>query len=587
MTSRDATILDALPDGAMLIGADRTVLATNPVARKLLGFDPVGRSAEDLCPVLPAAGTFAPTVFHGPGRSGVMLQVRHGSLGEERLLLLRRSTDPAGTMGELQRLQAILGAVPILVAAVGQDRRLLYLNRAMEQTLGRTLHELGVDLEGLFATFHGPDALWARSAIGRALDGEAVVGDVDINTPIGIRRFEMVAEPVGQRGGAILVARDVTRERELLREVQDAAHREVDQLARLAGSMAHDLNNGLTVLAAAVDLLNDQSQPDEELAEMVSDALRDCRSLTRDLLYLGRGARSEELGPIQVSPILARVATALREVAPKGVVVKVDDKLAHRHVLGEREGLVRILHHLGVNALRAVGATGTVALRGTCEDGMVLLEVEDDGVGIPRQLLGQVFQPMVSLERGGRSAGLGLTLVHRLVTAFGGDISVRSQVGRGSRFTISFPPAEAPAATRPVLPETLPRRVLLVDDDPSVRTSLARLLRLRGIEVHEAADGLAALRIADSAQGLDLVLLDLVMPELPGDKVLEMLTASHPLLPVLMMSGYAREDRIQTCLEGGALGFILKPFRLRELRQALAEGRRRLEGLAGENGLRG
>jgi len=577
MTSKDATILHALPDGALLVDARGRVIAANPRAELLLGFDPTDRTTESLCPVLPDGQGFAPAHFLTQEGASIPLHVQHGPLGDERLMLLRPADDPGGSLGVIRRLEAVLGAVPVLVAAVGSDRQVLYVNRAMEGTLGRARHTLSADLEALLNAFSGQDGLWVRSALTRALDGEAVMGDVQVHTPVGQRQFELVVEPLGHPGGCILVARDVSRERELLKEVQEAARREVEQLSRLAGSMAHDLNNGLTVLATAVDEFSSYEDLDPELAQMVGEALRDCSSLTRDLLYLGQGARSEELGPINVAPILARVAESLREVAPDGVTIDVLDELDGGYVSGEREGLARILHHLGVNALRAVGLTGTVRLRGTMNAHSVQLEVEDDGIGIPRELLGQVFQPMVSLERSGRAAGLGLTLVQRLVTTFGGDIAVRSQVGRGSRFTIVFPRTVPPERQLPVLPEALPRKVLLVDDDPSVRRSLARLLRIRGIEVHEAADGLDALRAADSVQNLDLVLLDLVMPAFSGDKVLSLLQATHPSLPVLMMSGYAREDRMERCLQAGALGFIAKPFRLKELRTALAEGRKRLE----------
>jgi len=583
MTSKDATILHALPDGALLVDARGRVIATNPKAEQLLGFDPTGRTTESLCPILPDGHGFAPAHFLDEQGAGVTLNVQHGALADERLMLLRPVGDPSGSLGAIRRLEAVLGAVPVLVAAVSKDRQVLYVNRAMEGTLGKPRHVLSADLETLLGAFSGQDGLWVRSAVTRALDGEAVMGDVQVQTPVGLRQFELVAEPLGHPGGCVLVARDVSRERELLSEVQGAARREVEQLSRLAGSMAHDLNNGLTVLATAVDEFSSYEDLDPELAQMVGEALRDCRSLTRDLLYLGQGARSDELGPISVAPILARVAESLREVAPEGVTIDVVDDIQGAHVIGEREGLARILHHLGVNALRAVGLTGTVRLRGSMDAHTVQLEVEDDGIGIPRELLGQVFQPMVSLERSGRAAGLGLTLVQRLVTNFGGDIAVRSQVGRGSRFTIVFPRTVPPERRLPVLPEALPRKVLLVDDDPSVRRSLARLLRIRGIEVHEAADGLDALRAADSVQNLDLVLLDLVMPSFPGDKVLALLAATHPSLPVLMMSGYAREDRIERCLQAGALGFITKPFRLKELRQALALGRKRLEA-QGQNG---
>ncbi len=584
MTSKDATILHALPDGALLVDDGGNIVAANPKAEQLLGFDPVGRTTESLCPVLPDGQGFAPGHFLDRDGSTVTINVSHGPLADERLMLLRPAEDPSGTLGAIRRLEAVLGAVPVLVAAVGTDRQVHFVNRALEATLGTPRQTLLADFEALVGAFNGQDGLWVRSAITRALDGEAVMGDVRIKTPVGERQFELVAEPLGHPGGCILVARDVSRERELLKEVQDAARREVEQLSRLAGSMAHDLNNGLTVLATAVDEFSDTEGLDPELGQMVGEALRDCRSLTRDLLYLGQGARSEEMGPISVAPILARVAESLREVAPEGVTIDVLDELASAHVVGEREGLARILHHLGVNALRAVGLTGTVRLRGTMDAMSVQLEVEDDGIGIPRELLGQVFQPMVSLERSGRAAGLGLTLVQRLVTNFGGDIAVRSRVGRGSRFTIVFPRTVPPERKRPVLPEALPRKVLLVDDDPSVRRSLARLLRIRGIEVHEAADGLDALRAADSVQNLDLVLLDLIMPSFSGDKVLALLNATHPSLPVLMMSGYAKEDRIQRCLEAGALGFIAKPFRLKELRQALADGRKRLEARSQKNG---
>lgn len=297
MTNKDATILHALPDGAMLIDRHGVVIAANPKTEELLGFEPLGRNTESLCPVLPDGQGFAPAQFLDRSGASVQVNVRHGPLGDERLILLRPAGDPDGTLGVVRRLEAVLGAVPVLVAAISPERQVLYANRALQQTLGLTHQALSGGVDTLIGAFSGEDAMWARSALTRALDGEAVMGDVKVHTPVGLRQYELVAEPLGHPGGCILVARDVSRERELLSEVQDAARREVGQLSRLAGSMAHDLNNGLTVLATAVDEIGAFEDSDPELAQMVGEALRDCRSLTRDLLYLGQGLAARPSDP--------------------------------------------------------------------------------------------------------------------------------------------------------------------------------------------------------------------------------------------------------------------------------------------------
>ena len=569
--------LELLPDGILQLDADGRVAYANRVAQELLGGDPVGRNVARL-----RAGKervqdgLKMGVWRRLDGGIVELESSTSQHGAMTFVALRDMSERATTLTALRdernQMQAVLEALHSLIVVFDKGRRVVRVNAAVSRVTGVEERRLLGSPEGILKLVDPEDRDWVKSSLGRAMGGESVVGDVRLLGPQGPRAYEAQLEPLAGQG-ALLLCRSITRERELMGVFRAQARKDVAELSLLAGSMAHDINDALTVMATALDSLPPVHGHAAEALLDAERSLNKSRRITRDLLHLG--AREEiELGPVNLGRLLDRVVDRLAEAAPVGVSVRCENGLGTVRVVADPSGIIRVLHQLGVNAIRAVGLEGQIWFRAHELDGDAILDVEDDGVGIPTQVQAKLFEPFSRL--GGERPTTGLAVVRGLVQSYGGTIQVQSSPEAGTVFRVQLPVYERGTTITRILDDDdieLPGSVLLVEDNDAVRNSLAALLGSHDVTVHTAGDGLEALRMADKLEGIELVLLDIGMPGLGGEEVLQRLKHRHPDLPVLMMSGFAREEKVQACLDAGALGFVSKPFRLAELALALEEAR--------------
>ncbi|HJN76136.1 MAG TPA: response regulator [Myxococcota bacterium] len=570
--------LELLPDGILQLDADGRVVYANRIAQHLLGGDPVGSNVARL-----RAGKerdqdgLKMGVWRRLDGGIAELESSTSQHGAMIFVALRDMSERATTLTALRdernQMQAVLEALHSLIVVFGKERRVLRVNAAVTRATGVAERRLLGDPTGVLGLIDPEDRDWVASGLGRAMGGESVVGDVRLLGPQGPRAYEAQLEPLAGQG-ALLLCRSITRERELLGVFRAQARKEVAELSLLAGSMAHDINDALTVIASALDSLPAVHGHAAEALVDAEKALRKSRRATRDMLHLGRREELEH-GPVNLGNLLARVVERLAEAAPSGVTVRCENGLGSVRVIADPSGVIKILHQLGVNAIRAVGLEGEIWFRGHELDGDAILDIEDDGVGIPTSIQGRLFQPFT--RHASQRPVTGLALVRGLVQSYGGTIQVQSSPEAGTLFRVLLPVYERGTTVTRIFDDDevidLPGSVLLVEDNDAVRHSLASLLGSHDVVVHSAADGLEALRMADKLEGIELVLLDIGMPGLGGEEVLQRLKHRHPDLPVLMMSGFAREEKVQACIDAGALGFVSKPFRLAELCLALDESR--------------
>lgn len=560
-------LLEQLPDGVLEVSLDGLVVRANERARHLLGGDPVG---WELSRLWRSQGEAA--LSQGLWRridGGIAnLEASVGHHSGLRLICLRDVKERLASVEELKRenkrLNAVLEVMRSLVCVFERregELRIVRTNAALERLVAASAEQLFHDDGVLFGCVDVADRSWLRSSIARAVDGEAVAGDITLAG----RLHEIVVEPLPDRTGALMMGRNISRERQILTVYQQAARRELDQFRLLAGSQAHDLGNTLTVLSTALDTIPDGMA--HEAIVRAERSLADARHLVRDLLHLGR-SNKDRVSRVEVGPVVRSVCQRISELAPPGIKVRAEVGVGSARVLIGAGALVRILTQLGANALRACGPTGEVVLRADQVDQSVIIEVEDDGVGIPRELLSELFKPI-----GNRKPDLGLALVRGLVHAAEGQITAQSSGESGTCMRLCFPLAQEPGTgPLPRQPADLPAKVLVVEDDEDVLASLRWLLTAKEAVVVSASDGSEALRLVDDPE-LGLVLLDLYLPGLPGLEVLARMRVRRPDLPIVVMSGFARHEEIQQCLDQGAAGFLSKPFRLREIREVLADWR--------------
>ncbi len=394
-------------------------------------------------------------------------------------------------------------------------------------------------------------------------------------------------ETVAGMLGAALQREEMEHER---RQAQ-----KMEAVGRLASAIAHDFNNLLTGLIGAADLLAEELEPGDPRLDLVRDILfaSDRASLLTKRL-LSFNSRPTAKGLVDLGAAVRDFEPMLRRLLGEGVDLEVAVADGALPVLADRGSLDQVLLNLAVNARDAVVAAGRSGVRvkvarerGT-EGPRARLSVSDEGLGMEPRTLERIFEPFFTTKEPGKGTGIGLSTVRTIVRELGGHIEATSAPGEGATFTVHLPLAPStPAARVPGEPDApdaaTDARVLLVEDNEIVRKATANALRFGGYRVETAANGRQALERLDRAgQRIDLVLSDVVMPEMGGVELRDAIARRAEAPPVLLMSGFHRED-FDAGDAAGAGAVIEKPFtpaqllaRVRE-RLALAGGPRRAE----------
>jgi two-component system cell cycle sensor histidine kinase/response regulator CckA len=410
--------------------------------------------------------------------------------------------------------------------------------------------------------------------------------------------LQRVAGRSGESGALLLNFLDTTEQKNL--EEQFAQSQKMQAVGQLAGGVAHDFNNLLTAMIGFCDLLLSRHGPGDpsfaDIMQIKQNANR-AANLVRQLLAF---SRRQTLQPkvINITDALAEMSNLLRRLIGE----KIDLKVAHGRDIGlvkvDPGQLDQVIINLVVNARDAMTAGGgTLAIKTGNEivdetkhagaeiippGDYVRIEVRDTGIGIPKDNLTRIFEPFFSTKQRGEGTGLGLSTVYGIVKQTGGFISVESEMGVGTTFTIYLPRYEITAeelAASQVVAEEAPSRdltgsgaILLVEDEDAVRTFGARALRGKGYDVLEASNGDNALEVLENTdKTIDLVISDVVMPGLDGPSLVRILRAERPGLKVIFISGYAEDTYRDELDEENGVHFLPKPFSLKELATKVKE----------------
>ncbi|MHB8764754.1 MAG: ATP-binding protein, partial [Deferrisomatales bacterium] len=394
-------------------------------------------------------------------------------------------------------------------------------------------------------------------------------------------------------GGAdacLCLAHDVTEQRRVedaLREAQ-----KLETIGRLAGGVAHDFNNLLMVINGQCELLllaAPPGAPQRQGLEAIERAGAQAAEVTRQLLAYGR---RQVLQPrvTTLNEVVREAEPLLRRLIGEDIAVELVLTARPWPVRVDVAQTVQAVLNLAANARDAMPAGGRLTLRtanveapgrpdlpaGPC----AVLSVEDDGEGMPPEVLARVFEPFFTTKGVGRGTGLGLSTVYGMTRQSGGAASAESEPGRGSAFRIWLPRHQGPAGPGETAPEPIPagsgELVLVVEDAPAVRDMVCAMLEDLGYGVLRAADPGEALALAADRQvSIDLLVTDVVMPGMDGPSLARRLRETRPGLPALLISGYPGE----TMMERGAAGtepLLVKPFTRAQLaarvRGALGKG---------------
>lgn len=483
---------------------------------------------------------------------------------------------------------------PDAILIVDTQGNIALVNKAAEQLFGYARHELvGQAVEGLVPEcLHGLDAGLPEPGDGapresvarqetelRGLrkDGSEFAAEVSLS-PIETDQGPMVAASV----------RDHTERNRLQAQLQQSL--KMETIGQLAGGVAHDFNNVLTVIAATAELLLDQSRADDPAREDLGTILRACEraaSVTKQLLAL---SRQQVLDPVVVdlNAAMKDMEPMLQRLIGEDIVVKFRSAPDSVTARVDRTQIDQVILNLALNSRDAMPNGGTLLLEtanvmldetlvGDHPDlapgPHVLLSVSDTGCGMDEATRRRVFEPFFTTKPPGKGTGLGLSTVYGIVRQSGGGIKVYSEAGKGTTFKVFLPRVTAEKAGAEERSDTAQRgseTVLVIEDEKEIRRVATIMLEQRGYTVLSAESGAEALKQVEENRGrIDLVLSDVVMPGGSGPETVRRIRELEPEIRVLYMSGYAADLIARHGVEEDPQHFISKPFTLAELSRAV------------------
>ena len=431
-----------------------------------------------------------------------------------------------------------------------------------------------------------------------------------IPSPQGARTIHCIGRVIRDEQGHVIrlvgTNQDVTERRraeEALRRSEERLHRSerLEAVGQLAGGIAHDFNNLLTAITSYTQLLLEDSAPNDarrdDLLEIKKAADR-ATSLTRQLLAF---SRRQVLDPrvIDLNAVVADLENMLRRLIGAHIALVTDPALRPPlpRVRADVGQLEQVIVNLAVNARDAMPDGGTLTIRtgeaeltdADCRDHpdfdmrpgrYVVMSVSDTGTGMDAATQARMFEPFFTTKGPGKGTGLGLATVYGIVKQSGGYIAVASEPGKGTTFRIYLPSVEgdAPgggdggAGSRADATPNGSGTILLVEDETPVRVLARRVLEQAGYAVLEAEDGVEGARVAEGFDGdIDLLLTDVVMPNLGGRALVERLRAARPRMAVLFISGYPDGEVERGGLTSGGAAYLEKPFSPRMLRDTVRQ----------------
>jgi len=527
---------------------------------------------------------------------------RYGGNGglAHALVLNRAPGEPEEAAAAELRFARLFNSAPIAIATVDRDGTISTTNAAFARLFGRAVDGVPARKVALasLADTNGTEAL--GKALDAAIAGHGLIQPVDIAFEGDKeRRGRVYLSPVEQAEGeseaAIAYAIDTTEQRAL--EMQIAQSQKMQAIGQLAGGIAHDFNNMLTAIIGFSDFLLMNHRPTDPAFQDIMNIKQNANraaGLVRQLLAF---SRQQTLRPerLQLGDVLSELSILLGRLLGENIELKLESPGDIWPVKADLHQFEQVIINLAVNARDAMPNGGKLAIR-TADvtesqsealgqhrvprGEYVLIEVSDTGTGMAPEVMQKIFEPFFSTKEVGRGTGLGLSTVYGIVKQTGGYIVAESELGKGTVMRVYLPryvevAGEAEPARAPVRresPKDLTGRgtVLLVEDEDAVRSFAARALGQRGYRVLEASTGAEALEVFASHNGdVDLVVSDVVMPEMDGPTLMRRLRSERPDVKIIFISGYAEDAFRRNLSDKDDFMFLQKPFDLKELAAAV------------------
>lgn len=508
------------------------------------------------------------------------------------------------------RFTRFFNSAPMAIAAVGKDGKTIRTNaRFLDLFASQRENTSGEPSLSIMDIVHERDKAAFSKALSDAFTGQAHISPIDTVLASDENRYiRLFISPVSgidhssDEEAAIVSVVETTEQKAL--EGQMAQSQKMQAVGQLAGGIAHDFNNVLTAIMMSSEMLLANHRASDpsflDIMNIKNNAGR-AAALVRQLLAF---SRRQTLRPqvLDLTDVLADLRFMLTKLLNNfNINLKIEHGRDLWMVKADIGQFEQVAVNLVVNARDAMDAEGghiTLRTRNILahevkelnyrelpEADYVLFEVEDDGAGIPADIVEKIFEPFFTTKEVGKGTGLGLSMVYGIIKQTGGFINCHSEIGKGTIFQIFLPRyIDQPQSDTEVTQKGKDKRaerakdlsgsatVLLVEDEDAVRMGGVRALQSRGYTVHEASTGVEALEVLEELNGqVDIIVSDVVMPEMDGPTLLRELRKDYPDIKFIFVSGYAEDAFAKNLPEDAKFGFLPKPFSLKQLATAVKD----------------
>ncbi|MBJ6726861.1 ATP-binding protein [Geomesophilobacter sediminis] len=520
------------------------------------------------------------------------VRLRTSELERKNLLLAEEITYRQQAEADLEKAAIIMERMSDAVYWIARDGRIVYVNEAATR-MHRFLREELLQKAIWEITPHFPKEMWPKHWEELKRDGCLQFETENLRNDGKTFPVEVVATYLNVDGTEYncAIVRDISERREAEAEkqslmVQLAQSQKMESVGRLAGGIAHDFNNLLTPILGYAELLSmnlPRESREHDRITMIHQAADKAKALTQQLLSFSR-KQILEMKVIDLNEVVTSFYNILRRTIRENIAIRLHLTGDVLGIRADKNQIEQIIMNLAINAQDAVAETGVITIEtapvqldaeyvrqhaGVKAGEYLMLAVTDSGSGMDQETLAHMFEPFYTTKEVGQGSGLGLATVYGLVNQHGGYVYVYSEVGKGTAFKIYFPVVhEKPVAERErsqaVSFNGSGRTILLVEDNDMVRELTCDFLKSFGAEIIVATSPKHALAIS-AGQQIDLLVTDVIMPEMNGPQLHRKLLELHPGLKVLYMSGYTNNAIVHHGVLDSGVNFLQKPFTVQDL----------------------
>jgi len=512
------------------------------------------------------------------------------------------AAEPDGDAAEV-RFARFFQSAPFGIATIGADGRLTSTNAAFTRMIPDGANGVGGKAADVLCRSADPETSAALEAsLKQALAGTPGAAPIEIT--VGPQKefsrrvyVSPLTQTKGAREAAILYVIDATEQKAL--EAKFAQSSKMEAVGKLAGGIAHDFNNVLTAIIGFSDLLLQTHRPTDpaykDIKNIQSSANRAAGLVAKLLAFSRRQTLQTE--PLLLGDVMTDLGPLMKRSIGEKIELKVSAGRDLWYVKADKTQLDQVLLNLAFNARDAMPDGGMLSFRARnvterevqklAHHGMpvaeyVLIEVEDTGSGMTPEVMTKIFEPFFTTKGVGKGTGLGLATVYGIVKQSGGFIYPESEVGKGTTFR-AYLPRHVPENEEEIVAQKIAKkerpqdltgsgRVLLVEDEDIVRSFAVRALKRQGYEVLEASTGVEALEVMEKVDyKVDIVVSDVVMPEMDGPTLLKELRKKNPKMKIIFVSGYPHEAFETSLDKDQQFAFLPKPFSLPQLAAKVKE----------------